>query len=63
METIWQCQLPHVEKPATLWLPTNPDLHPYMIICVDSGAKTMQNGGQFSYVAALYRIGQLKDII
>jgi len=37
-ETIWQCQLLHVEKPATSVVPHYLDLHPYMIIC-DSGIK------------------------
>jgi len=39
-ETIWQCQLLHVENLPLLWLSSTPDLHPYMIIC-DSGVKTI----------------------
>ena len=32
-DTIWQCQLLHMEKPATSWLLTTPDFHLYVIIC------------------------------
>jgi len=39
-EAFWQYQLLHRENSPLPWLPTTPDLHPYMIIC-DSGIKTI----------------------
>jgi len=33
-------ELPQVEKPTTSWIPTIPNLHPYVITC-DTGVKTI----------------------
>jgi len=39
-ETFWQVNFNTWKNPPLPWLPTTPDLHPYMIIC-DSGVKTI----------------------
>jgi len=39
-ETFWHVNFNTWKNPPLPWLPTTPDLHPYMIIC-DSGIKTI----------------------
>jgi len=56
-ETICSVRLVQVKKAATLWLPTTPDLHPYVITC-DTGIKISA-----IQLVAPCSVGQLKEIV